>query len=345
MEIINTILYILGALALLMLLVFVHELGHFSVGRLFKFKIAEFSLGMGPKLIHKQVKDTDYSIRLFPIGGMCRFYGEDEDISGADSFNAKPPLKRLAVVLGGPVFNLVFAFIFAIITLLAFGDVMIGVKDFTFENSPAQIAGMQPDDAIIAINGKTINFAFEVTDMIEKADPSALNVTVRRGGEDVDLTVRDIYNAEQGRNLIGINTKNIRVDYGFIGAVGHSAGYIAATVRETFSVFGRMITEGVQPGDVGGPVMVVSVLVDAIRSGWELIFRIGVLICISLAIMNLLPLPALDGGRAVFLIIEAIRKKPVPARIEGAVHMVGFILLIGLVILISVGDVITLFGG
>ncbi len=336
---------------MLTVFVFVHELGHYAVGRLLGFKILEFSIGMGPKLLKKEKNGILYSIRAFPIGGMCRFYGEDEEASDAMSFNSHNVFKRMAVVAAGPIMNIIFAFLLAIAALSVYGDFyyMPVVMELAEGESPAREAGMQSGDVILGADGLRISYYTDFSKVIDNADGESSNFTVLRDGEEVTLTVKGMYDEEKDANYMGILYYPYgaveRQKFTFFEAIGNSFNYVVSIIGEMFKFLGSMFTKGIQEGDIGGPVAVINILGQAVRAGFETVLRMGILISVNLGIMNILPIPALDGGRLVFLIIEAIRRKPISAEKEGMVHFVGLMLLFGLIIFLSVKDVMGLFGG
>ena len=325
-----TLLSIVGALLVLTVLVFVHELGHFYAGKKLGFRIDEFAIGMGPVVCSKEKNGTRFAIRALPIGGLCAFHGEDEGVSDPECFNAQPIWKRMIVVL-------------AVIILMTYGEYMPMINDFTAENTPAEAAGIQVGDIITEIDGKSITYYAECTDYIQQADPARIEVTVRRDGMDATLTARDIYDPESGSNRLGIYISPERLRYGLLEAATNSVRYTCYIVKEMFKVLGGLFTGSVTSDDVAGPVGTISIIGQAVRAGFEVVLRLGVLISINLGIMNILPIPALDGGRFLFMVIEAVRGKPIPPEKEGMIHMAGLVLLFSLMILLTVMDVRKLF--
>ena len=328
-----TLLSIVGALLVLTVLVFVHEFGHFCAGKKLGFRIDEFAIGMGPVVCSREKNGTRFSIRALPIGGLCAFHGEDEGVSDSQCFNAQPVWKRMIVVLAGPFMNILLAVVLAVIILMTYGEYMPKITGFTAESTPAEAAGIHAGDIITGIDGKSITYYAECTDYIKQADPAKIEVTVRRGGRDVTLIAKDIYDPESGSNRLGIYISPERLRYGFFEAVANSVQYTCNIVKEMFRVLGGLFTGSVTSDDVAGPVGTISIIV----------LRLGVLISINLGIMNILPIPALDGGRFLFMVIEAVRGKPIPPEKEGMIHMVGLVLLFGLMILLTVMDVRKLF--
>lgn len=338
------ILQILGAILVLGVLIFVHEMGHYGAGRLLGFKILEFSLGMGPKLIKTERNGIVYSLRALPVGGMCRFYGEDEGVSNDDSFNAKPAWKRFIVVAAGAFMNILLAFLVTVVILMTYGDYVPKVDSFTEENSAAAQAGMLPGDILLAIDGKDLQSYEEVVDRIRAANPSDVVFTVDRDGERLDITVKELYDAEVGYNRLGVMISYARWQYGFFESIGHSFSYIWSLLRMMLQFLGQLVTGGVQRGDVMGPVGTFDLIGQAVRLGFETVLRLAVLISVNLGLMNILPLPALDGGRLVFIAIEAIFGKPVSPKIEGTIHTIGLGLLFVLMIVLTFSDIRTMFG-
>ncbi|HWR22770.1 MAG TPA: M50 family metallopeptidase [Feifaniaceae bacterium] len=344
MEIVSQILSVLAALLLLSIFVMVHEYGHYKVGKLLGFGVVEFAIGMGPKIWGREKNGTLYAVRAFPIGGMCRFYGEDEEIRDGKSFNAQKMWKRFLVILAGPVMNLIFAVVFAVIALTAYGDYAAAVDKIPDTSSPAYAAGMRPGDVVHAINGEPVRYDNVVSKIIAVKENDAV-ITVERNGEQLDLKVENIYDAEAGRNLLGVNLAPIRVPYTFLQALGGSFGYVGSIIQDMLGFLRGMFTTGVQLNDVAGPVGTIGIIGTAVRVGVEVVLRLSVMLSVNLAVINLLPLPALDGGRLVFIALESIRRKPVPEKVEGMIHFVGIILLFGLIILLTFNDIKRMIGG
>ncbi len=346
MEIVSQVLSILAALLLLSIFVTVHEYGHYKAGRLLGFGIVEFAIGMGPKLWGKEKNGILYAIRAFPIGGMCRFYGEDEEIKDGKSFNAQKAWKRFLVILAGPFMNIVFALVFAIVALTAYGDYRAAVAEVTDTSSPAYLAGVQPGDVLYAINGKEIasSSTQDAVNKIVAVEGNEAVLTVGRGEEMLDLKLENIYNEEAGRNLIGITIGLVRVPYTFAEAITGSFAYVGSIIQEMVGFFRSIFTTGVQLDDVAGPLGVISVIGTAVRVGLEMVLRLSVMLSVNLAFINLLPIPGLDGSRLAFLTLEGIRRKPVPERVEGTIHLIGMILLFGLIILLTFNDIKRMLG-
>jgi regulator of sigma E protease len=340
---VSTVLSVIAALLVLSLLIMIHEFGHYLAGRKLGFTILEFAIGMGPVIFKKKKNGIQYSVRALPIGGMCRFLGEDENMPhDAHSFNMQKVWKRIVVITAGPVMNLLFAFVAAIVTITAFGDLVPSVYQVN-DDSPAYTAGVETGDVITEIDGMKVMYLSQVAQQIQAADPEGFSMTVERGGEPVLLQVSDAYDAEAGKNVIGIGIATVRMKFSFGETIGRSGAYITNTFKETFSFFGKLAQGEIESTDVLGPAGIMKYISMAVRSSGEDVMRLVVLISASLGIMNLLPIPALDGGRLVFMVIEAIRGKAVPPEKEGMVHFVGLILLFGLMIFLTVNDITNFF--
>lgn len=337
------LLSILAGILLICVFVIVHEVGHYGAGRLLGFHIQEFAIGMGPKIFSRRKDDTLFCVRLFPIGGMCKFYGEDEAPDSDISFNAQSAWKRLIVILAGPFMNAVFAILLAITLILSYGDYMPAIAEFNEEKSVAMEAGMMEGDVMYAVNGVRVK---STEDLIAKirASGDTPTITIIRNGEYMDININGAYDAEVGYSLIGITVTSINVKFGFFESVRRGANIVSSVVSETFKFFGRIFEGDIQQGDVMGVVGTVSVISQAVRVGLEVVMYIAVLLSVSLALLNVLPLPALDGGRAIFILIEMLRGKPVPPEREGMVHFVGLVLLLTLVVFITFSDIRMLIG-
>jgi len=347
-----TALSLIGAILVICIIVVVHEYGHFSIGRACKIKIVEFAVGFGPKIKSWVKNGIIYSIRWLPLGGFTKFYGEDEESDEKLAFNNQPAGRRALTIAAGPVYNIVFALLLVIIVLTAFGDAVPIVAE-VWADSPAEAAGLQPGDVILEMNGVEMDFSMELGEAIAASDNKVMDITVQRGDEIISLNVPyqyyqnyildgDTENPITGYKT-GISIGDQRVTYGFFEAFGLAFKWMFVYIKYTLqSLFGIVRT-----GDVSGMVSIVGVagmLGLALRTSLENVLRFGVMISASLAIFNLLPLPALDGGRLVFIAIEKIFRKPVPRNVEGIIHFIGFALLMLFAIFIIYKDVAGGFG-
>lgn len=339
------ILSILAAIVLVGVLITAHEFGHYIVGRRLGFTILEFAVGMGPVLFKTTKNGTQYSLRALPIGGMCRFLGEDEEAVDGRCFNAQKAWKRFCVIAAGPVMNLLLALVLSTVTLLAYGNYVPSVLEFSGEDTPAAAAGFMPGDILYAVDGKRITYYADAVPMIRAADGENATITVERDGERIDLQAQDLYDEEAGYNVLGITISPVRKAYGFFAAIGESFNYLWGIVRETFRFFGSLFQGQVQSTDMAGMVGSIAYISEAVRYGLETTLQILLLLSMSLVIFNLLPIPALDGGRLLFILIEIIRGKPVDPKKEGMVHFIGLVVLLLLMVFLMYNDIMNLIRG
>ncbi len=321
------------------LLILVHELGHFFAARLTGIRVLELAIGFGPKLFGWTRNKTDYSLRAVPLGGFCRMLGEDhEESNEPDSFPRKPVLHRAFVLLAGAAMNLVLAV--AIFFVIFF--FMTGVPDMStseigqvLENTPAEEAGLQEGDRITAVNSTAISRWEGVLESISPRAREEIALTVQRGGESLTLQVTPALDEETGTGKIGI-VPVVR-KYMFVDSLQGSFERFGMVIASIFQVL-----TGRAPLDVAGPVGIVSVIGEVAQTGFINLLLLTALISISLGIMNLLPIPALDGGRLLFLAVEAVRGRPIDPEKEGMIHFIGFAFLIMLILFITYQDLIRL---
>lgn len=337
---------IIEALLVLSVLVMIHELGHYLAGRLLGFTIVEYAVGMGPKLVGFKRKGIEYNLRALPLGGMCRFYGEDDGVADERCFNAQKAWRRFIVILSGPVMNFVLAFVLAMILLLGWGvddESKIIIAQIN-EGSPAQAASLQVGDRFLSVDGKPVESYEALTDAVAAADSARMEVVVLRDGQEQTLVLTDLYNEERGANLMGVSLVfgMKRVTFGF--ALRRSASYCWEMAGLVFRSLGMLFSGEAQLKDMAGPVGIVQILGEATTSGWYTVLTLCIMLSVNLGIVNLFPIPALDGGRLLFILIEWVRRKPVPPEKEGMVHLIGFGLLMILIVIITFNDVMRLLG-
>ena len=352
-----TIVYILLAILLLGILIMVHEFGHFAAARLCGIAVKEFSLGFGPPILRKVSKKTGtgFSIRPIPLGGYCMFYGDmDDDPSGEKqddprAYDRQPVWKRMITVVSGPLMNFALAFVVALVLMAGFAQApdahcSIAAVD---DGSPAMEAGILPGDSIISIGGVNVEALDSqgVVDAIGAEDPTApVAMLLRRNGEDVTVSVRLRYNESEGRYLMGItiqeSVRKLRAGEIIPEAWDMCVFYGGAIVR----ALGNMVTTGEGLNDSAGPIGIVHMVSQQTRQyGLMAYLELLVLISINLGLMNLLPIPGLDGSRLVFHLIELIRGKPVNRKVETVVYLIGYVFLIGLMVFFTFKDVVRLF--
>ena len=338
----NSILYILLAIVILGVIIVCHEFGHFIVGRLCGIGVVEFSVGFGPKILGWKHKGTQFSLRAIPLGGFCKFVGEDENNSAPDAMNNASVWKRILTVFAGPAMNFVLAFLTGIVVLCMFStaDVYPEIRQVV-DASAAQEAGLLPGDEITAVNGEAIAHNASGTQALREAVQTGetLALTVSRGGETLSIDVSPKAIQADGAQAYQLGVTFATRNYGFFEAIPASGKMMANVTEQLFTTLKNLIFHGTGADEMTGTVGTVVVISEVVQRDSSMIWDIIFLISLNLGIMNLLPIPALDGGRLVFLIVEAIRRKPVPPEKEGMVHLIGFALILILFVVLTWHDI------
>ena len=443
--VIHTVFSVFLALIILLIMITVHELGHYIVGKIFKFKINEFAIGMGPAIVKKKHKNSDevFSVRALPLGGFCAFEGEDEQSDSEGAFNNKAPWKRILVLIAGATMNLILGIIILCLSVGIYGQLLIKTYDIRPDVSP-EYAGysLQNDDVIVKVEGKNIFLSSDVLNALDgKSKGDVISVTVKSGGQLVDRKVRlrddvsvdnltDVFSAYtalgiatveridessiqelKGKYLLRVNNADVyddcsriyrisdliayaktvgvnqtlsfyysaggsdkqvysivvsedlstkqdseilsilginqsttllkysneNVKFSFFESIERGFAYSISISGTIFRTLGELLTGKLGLNAMGGTITTISVTADVIKTGgFNYFLEIAGFIGINLAVFNLLPIPALDGSRVVFCLIEWIRKKPVNRKVEGIIHAVGLVLLLGFSILVDV---------
>ncbi len=348
------------------LLIFVHEFGHFIWAKLFGVKVLKFSLGFGPKLVSRKFGETEYLISAFPLGGYVKMFGEnpgevaEEELSPEElkrSFATRPVWQRFIIVAGGPLFNLIFAmFLFFVIVLTA--GLPQPVDNTTIggisQDSPAAAAGLQKGDTIVAINGTETRHWEDVSRLIKNSNGSEVVLTLQRGDKSLEVpitphmeTTRNIFGEEVGeRYMIGI-ARSDEVKYEKVGFTRALQAGISQTWSWMYlTVMGlvKIIQKVVPASELGGPILIAKIAGERMEAGWvNFLYFMGVL-SVNLGILNLLPIPILDGGHLVFFSVEAILRKPLNLRTMEILQQIGLVLLGSLMIFVFYNDLVRLFG-
>ena len=310
------------------LLVFIHELGHFSVAKWNGILVHEFSIGMGPQIFSKQKGETLYSLRAFPVGGYVKMEGENEVSDNPRSFGQKNPLARLSVIFAGPFMNFVLSTVLFITLFMVVGMATTTI-DAIQPDSPAMMAGIQAGDTVVAINEEKIKTWDHLVNTINSSEGNLL-LDIERGDDVYSVEVTPKLDEATGRRLIGIAPT---IEKNIIGAVGESFKKVYFLTKGIFDFLGDKITgAGKIQGEVVGPVGMVKIVGEAAQLGLLNLLMLAAYFSINLGIINLLPLPALDGGRIIFILIEIVRGKPVDQEKEGFVHMIGFVVLMAFMV-------------
>lgn len=369
-----TVLYVLAAIVMLGVMVTVHEAGHFFAARLTGIPVKEFSIGMGPKLLSWKRKkhETQFSVRLIPAGGYCMFYGED-DTEGKEakedprSIGKFAPWRRMVTIFMGPAMNFVLALIVAAALFGAIGEdkgYFTAPQVLTVDaGSPAELAGILPGDSLETVNGQSAvgvtedGTAWNLTVLINAYEEGGepLTLGVRRGEELLSVQIAPKFSETEKRYLMGVS-----LNPGYVPvytpvspprAVELGADYCVRAAGAIIQALKNLITTGAGLDQTSGPVGIVKLIAEeteksAAESALDAFVTYGrllVLISVNLGLFNLIPIPGLDGSRLVFLLIEAIRRKPVPQKVEAYVHTAGYVLLFGFMIVMTYKDVLSIF--
>lgn len=333
-------------------LIFFHELGHFAIARLFGMGVKTFSLGFGPKLAGFTSGKTDYKLALIPLGGYVALAGEqgeeEEDFPDDELFSNRPAWQRLCVVAAGPIFNFLLAFIIYWFLALAQGQgIVLPTVGGVLPDSPAATAGFQKDDLVTAIDGTPIESWSEMVELIRAAEGKPLTVAVDRAGEPLSLhvtpvvsTFKNLFGEEVTVPMVGINQggklKFVPVEgTGISAALNHTWAMSTVVVKGFVSIIERLIPVE----QVGGPIMLAQMVHKSAQSGLYDLLAMMAIISINLAIINLLPIPVLDGGHILFFTLEIIFRRPLNEKWKGHAMRIGLVILLSLMLLAIFNDV------
>lgn len=335
-----------------MIMITIHETGHYLAGKILKFNIEEFSIGMGPKIFSKTLKSGEiFSIRWIPLGGFCAFKGEDEDGKEEEgSFNTFAPWKRLIVLFCGAFFNFVSGIIFTLILLVSVGSGIARVTDVVATNGNE--LKLQNNDIILEVDGVAPTFLNGGISglMSDKDVDDEIVLTINRDGDILDVTVKKYqkYKTDKDGNIlkddkdqpiveskvIGITSEYVKLGFG--EALIKCVPYTFNMAWECLKILGQLVTGQLGLDSVGGPITTVQTIATATQTNFKNLILLFPLLAVNLAVFNLLPIPALDGARMVFVFIEWIFRKPVPRDIEGKIHSVGLMVLFAFVIVVDI---------
>lgn len=351
-EVLEWIGYVLVALLCLMFIIVVHEFGHYVAGKIFKFKINEFSIGFGPAIVKHKSKKTGelFAIRCIPLGGYCAFDGEDEEekaAPGEGSYYSKPPWQRIIVLISGALFNFISAIIVIAVFFMAFGDVLPHIAETHEVYSDKQMTVSaeqysQEGDLVLSIDGEKVYSLIDVNAFADAiGDKDSFSAVVVRDGEQVTLNIKKVYYADdaaEGGSAYGLGIAYNYAQYklGFFPSLGHAFEFVGDVVKLIFTSVGQLFTGDAKVSEtLGGTVSAVQSLAELTQIGFYAIMYGVCVLSASVAIMNILPFPALDGCKVIFCLIEWIRGKPINRKIENIIHFAGLIFLLLLAIILD----------
>jgi len=361
-----SIFFILAAIVMLGVMVTVHELGHFLGARWTGIPVKEFAIGFGPQLLSWKSKkhETVFFLRLIPAGGYCMFYGEDDTAEKAKddprNINLHAAWKRMLTIAMGPLMNFVLALVAATLLFCYVGEDVGGTYGYTVidtvsENSPAAEAGLMKGDILLSVNGEDSSGLAGETEVKARAQIGAyregdapLQLTLLRGEDVIEASVAPRYDEEEKRMLMGVTLMpQYTPDYRPVSvfkAVCYGADYCIRAGGAVLEGLKALVTTKDGFSQSSGPVGIVQMIAEETQAnGWMVYVQLLVLISVNLGLFNLIPIPGLDGSRIVFLAVEAIRRKPVPARVEAYVHLSGYALLLLLMLAMTFKDILRIF--
>lgn len=334
------------AILLFGFMIFFHELGHFATAKWSGVKVNEFSIGMGPKVISKTFGETAYSLRLLPIGGFVAMEGEDEESDDERSFMSCPVWKRIIITSAGAIMNLILGF--AVVFILTCGQQLIGTTTVaTFAENASSADYLMVDDVILAVNGEKSGCDYDIVYSLIRDTDGRVSMDVLRNGEKLHLDEVVFDMQEVGE------TKSIVLDFSIYGEEPNIFGRISYAFRWTWSLvklvwhsLGDIISGEFGISQLSGPIGVTDTISDAVATtNYKGILLILAVVTVNLGVFNLLPLPALDGGRIFFMIIELFRGKPINQKVESVIHATGMALLFILMIIVAYNDIARLITG
>lgn len=325
---------IVYAIIMFCLLIFIHELGHFMAAKACGVKVNEFALGMGPAFFKKQKGETLYALRMIPIGGYCAMEGEDEDSDDERAFNKKRSWQKAIIVVAGAAMNLILCILLLIIIAFYVGTVTTSIDQVT-AGSPAEKAGIRSGDQIVAVDKKEITDWNDIITGITAAKET-VSITVNRQGQQLELE-SDLTESEDGRQVIGIMPQR---EHSLLASVKAGTVNTWNMTKMMGDTLRQLITGKASAKDLTGPVGIVYAVNDTAKYGFIYLLYLTALISLNLAIVNMLPFPALDGGRLLFIIIRKFTGRAITDELEGKIHFAGILLLFALMIYVTWNDII-----
>lgn len=337
---------ILAAVFVFGVLVTVHEFGHFITAKLTGMRVDEFAIGFGPKLYQQKDGDTLYSLRAIPLGGYNKIAGMDpDDPPEPGTFKSKPIPSRMLVILAGALMNFLLPIIlFSGIFMLEGRQELVNepILGTVVDGMAAERAGLRNGDRILTINNKPVATWTDVVTNLRASGTNPVTLTAESKGAVKSYTMTPVYDREAGRPLIGISPKFNKVSLGFFGSIKEGCVYTKNIIVSMLNGLYKIVS-GKAPAEVAGPIGVAQMAGQVAEKGMLPLITFVAFLSINLGVINLLPLPALDGGRILFVLIEMIFRKPVPPKYEAWVHRIGIILLLGLIAVVTASDIIKLF--
>lgn len=338
------------------LLVMVHEFGHYILARLNGIKVMEFAFGFGPKIVGFKGKETDYSLRLVPLGGFVRLYGMDPETdengvqtlastSDPRSYSNKKIWQRMSVIAAGPIMNLVLAILLFMIVFAYYGIPTSGSGNSVgslIDGKPAQSAGIQPGDKIISVDGVQTPDWTSLTENIHSKPGQQILLVIEHAGKQQALKIQTEKDAQTGFGMVGIAPEVVYQKTTILESARYGLERTVEFTRFILVTLIQMITRQV-PADVGGPVAIAQAIGQGAEQGFANLLGLTAVLSIQLGLLNLFPIPALDGSHLAFLLVEGLRGKPMNPDRQNFIHLVGFVFLMAIMLAVTYQDIVKLF--
>lgn len=343
----SLLLTILASVLIFGAVIFIHELGHFATAKWCGIKVNEFAIGMGPTIFHFGRGETTYSLRLLPIGGFVSMEGEDEASDDEHSFSRAAVWKRILVVVAGAFMNMVLGFVVLVILVSQQSAITSRTVSRFDDNASTQASGLRVGDKILAVNGRRCFIADDVIYEFVRTQNGTADLTVLRDGKKTELKAVQFTTESNGDGTASmvIDFKVLPIAKTPLTVVREAALWTCSLSRMIFLSLIDLISGRTAVNNLSGPVGIVSVISQAAKVGWQPILMILAMITVNLGIFNLIPFPALDGGKLLLLVIEAIRRKALPEKFEIAINLAGFAALMCLMVFVTYNDITRLISG
>ena len=333
------------AVAMLGLIIFVHELGHFLTAKFFKMPVSEFSIGMGPQVFSLDTKETTYSFRAIPIGGYVNIEGMEVGSQVENGFNSKPAYQRFIVLFAGVFMNFLTAFLIIFSIAQMSGRMEYEEKAIigALVKGGANEQILKVDDKILELDGKKINLWADIPEVTKEAlDKKELSAIIERDGKEKKLVLKLTKDEENNRVVLGISPKSKKTNLSFTESLIFAKNSFVSILKDTVGGLFTLFSGKADLKEISGPVGILKVVAEVSKFGWTSIASLAVILSINIGVLNLLPIPALDGGRIIFVLLELFRIK-VNKKWEENLHKFGMVILLFFIVMISVNDVWKLF--
>lgn len=329
---------IIIAILVLGLIVLIHELGHFILAKLNDVNIEEFSIGMGPKILGFKGKETQYSLRILPIGGYVKMLGEMEESNDPRAYNNKSPLRRLSIVSAGPIMNIILAVVlYAVITGVGgYSSKQIGE---IVPNSPAEKAGIKVGDVLIKANNSTLLTSDDFSLKTYLNQGNTMNITLKRNGETKNLNITPMKNKKENRYMIGVGFARVE-NPSVIESIKYGSNETIFMVKEVFISLKMLFTGKLSAQDVSGPVSIIRVTGAVANAGIVPLVNFMAFLSANVGLFNLLPIPALDGSYVILFLLQIITGKKIDDDKVGVINTIGFALLMALMVIVTIKDIL-----